>query len=129
MLARVEASASSRVGEFTWVHLRRDLAQQREIRLVTGESVGSPALITFHPTATDNGHMNANTEATTGHELRDLRRARGLSQQALATRADCSISMVALLESGYRHAGESTVLARIESILGDKVASGASRHG
>lgn len=53
---------------------------------------------------------------TLGGPLRDLRRANGLSQEALARRADCSTKMVALLEGGYLP-GRSAVLVRIASAL------------
>lgn len=59
--------------------------------------------------------------STNGNEgpggIRERRRAVGLSQEALAREADCSLAYVRLLERGYRpHTG--TVLPRIASALG-----------
>lgn len=48
-----------------------------------------------------------------------MRRAAGLSQQQLAARADCSIGMVRLVESGYRPE-PSAVLERIIAVLHDE---------
>ena len=45
-----------------------------------------------------------------------LRRAAGLSQQALAERARCSISLVALFERGYTPKRSAT-LARVLAVL------------
>lgn len=49
-------------------------------------------------------------------QLRDLRRRAGLSQERLAHRADCSLSMVKLLERGYVPE-RSDVLDRIAAVL------------
>lgn len=48
--------------------------------------------------------------------IREQRIALGLSQEALARRADCSTAMVRLLEAGY-HPTASDVLPRLEAIL------------
>lgn len=50
--------------------------------------------------------------------LRRLRRAAGLSQQQVATRAGCSIAAVALYERGYTPE-RSDVLPRIVRVLND----------
>ena len=55
-----------------------------------------------------------------GDGVRDLRRAAGLSQQQLAGLADCSVSMVRLVESGYRPDGRSAVLERIVGALNEE---------
>ncbi len=60
--------------------------------------------------------MSANATAEIGANLRAARRAAGLSQQALAERAVCSVSMVRLVESGYEPDG-SLVLPRIRLAL------------
>jgi transcriptional regulator with XRE-family HTH domain len=49
-------------------------------------------------------------------ELRELRKAVGLSQQALAERAKCSISAVALFERGYAPR-RSPTLDRVLAVL------------
>jgi transcriptional regulator with XRE-family HTH domain len=54
---------------------------------------------------------------TTPGGVREMRRAAGLSQQQLAGRADCSVSMVRLVESGYRPDGPSAVIERIADVL------------
>lgn len=56
--------------------------------------------------------MSANEATHSAGSLRDHRIAAGLSQQALATRADCSVAMVRLLERGYAPEG-SAVLVRV----------------
>jgi transcriptional regulator with XRE-family HTH domain len=63
-------------------------------------------------------HDNANrSKIDQGHpELRRLRDAAGLSQQALAERAECAISTVALLERGYLPK-RSSALARVLAVL------------
>jgi DNA-binding transcriptional regulator YiaG len=48
--------------------------------------------------------------------LRDLRRAKGLSQHELAERAGCSIAIVRLLEGGY-HPQRSEVVPRLVAVL------------
>lgn len=53
--------------------------------------------------------MNAN-------ELRDRRKRAGLSQQALAEIAGCSVSIVRLLESGY-DPPRSAVRDRLDALL------------
>ncbi|WP_372517942.1 helix-turn-helix domain-containing protein [Solirubrobacter phytolaccae] len=70
--------------------------------------------------------MSANDTSTSG--VREQRRAAGLSQQQLATRAGCSVSMVRLVESGYRPEGPSAVLGRIEAALTADGSEGAA-HG
>lgn len=57
-------------------------------------------------------------------DLRSRRLAAGLSQQAMAVAAECSIQMVRQLESGYRPVGESAVLGRIEAVLARHEADG-----
>jgi transcriptional regulator with XRE-family HTH domain len=51
-----------------------------------------------------------------GGDLRQLRRAAGLSQQELAERTHCSIAIVRLLESGYQPK-HSDVLPRLVAVL------------
>jgi len=59
------------------------------------------------------------THATDGSGgFRELRRAAGLSQVDLAVRAECSVSMLRLIEQGYRPNG-SEVIERISSVLGE----------
>jgi predicted transcriptional regulator len=53
---------------------------------------------------------------TTPAELRDRRRRLGISQQSLAAAAACSISLVRLLERGYRPL-HSPSRDRIERVL------------
>lgn len=61
--------------------------------------------------------MNADVrDSITTPELRELRKAAGLSQQALAERAKCSISTVALFERGYSPR-RSVTLARLLAVL------------
>ena len=48
--------------------------------------------------------------------LKDRRRTLSLSRQTVATRAWCSVGMVAALEQGYRP-NSSTVLPRVEAVL------------
>lgn len=55
-------------------------------------------------------------------EIGELRRAAGLSQQALAERAKCSISTVALFERGYTPKRSAT-LDRVLAILSTEDAS------
>jgi transcriptional regulator with XRE-family HTH domain len=59
--------------------------------------------------------VNANANSEVGG-LRKLRLTAGLTQQQLAQRAQCSIAIVRLLESGYRP-GRSGVLPRLVAIL------------
>lgn len=60
--------------------------------------------------------MSANATSDTGVHLRADRLAAGLSQQQLAMQADCSISMLRLLEGGYVPAS-SEVLDRLRAAL------------
>jgi transcriptional regulator with XRE-family HTH domain len=63
--------------------------------------------------------MNANaSREPSGTSLKDRRADSGLSQQALAERAGCSIGMVRLLEQGLQPS-QSEVLARIETVLAE----------
>lgn len=50
-------------------------------------------------------------------DLRSRRDACGLTRQAVAHEAGCSLSMLQMLESGYRPSGESAVLDRVEAVL------------
>jgi transcriptional regulator with XRE-family HTH domain len=59
--------------------------------------------------------MSVNADAS----IRQVRRAAGISQEALAQCAGCSLSMVRLLESGYRP-DASNVLDRVLSVLAQK---------
>ena len=59
--------------------------------------------------------MNANGSLEPG-AIRSARRATGLSQEALARRADCSTGYVRLLESGYQPS-YGDVLDRISAAL------------
>jgi transcriptional regulator with XRE-family HTH domain len=57
------------------------------------------------------------TKANAGNSgLGEQRRAVGISQQELARRAGCSISIVGLLERGYRPS-QSDVLERVLAVL------------
>jgi transcriptional regulator with XRE-family HTH domain len=49
-------------------------------------------------------------------DLREMRRAKGISQQKLAQEASCSVAMVALFERGYRPAS-SAIFARVVATL------------
>lgn len=60
--------------------------------------------------------MSANATPPVGAFLREQRREAGLSQQALAAQAGCSIAMVRLLESGYLPSSGS-VIERITAAL------------
>jgi DNA-binding transcriptional regulator YiaG len=60
--------------------------------------------------------MSVNGSAES-RRIREMRRTAGLSQQRIAELADCSVSMVRLLESGWRPESHSAVLDRIYSIL------------
>lgn len=51
--------------------------------------------------------------------LREARLAAGLSQEALAAKAQCSISYVRMLENGYRPGPGSPTMARIVKALED----------
>jgi transcriptional regulator with XRE-family HTH domain len=68
--------------------------------------------------------MGANASGTP-IDLKRLREARGLSQQQLAAAADCSLSMVRMLEAGYRPQ-PSTVLDRVLEVLDIDQTSGRS---
>ncbi len=60
--------------------------------------------------------INVNGNQESGENLRVARREAGLSQQALAERAHCSLSMVRLFERGYEpESGE--VLDRVLAVL------------
>ena len=54
---------------------------------------------------------------TIGYQLRRLRRLRGLTQEALADRADVSRDLVAKLEQGRRHTARITSLASLARAL------------
>jgi transcriptional regulator with XRE-family HTH domain len=54
---------------------------------------------------------------TIGYQLRRLRRLRGLTQEALADRADVSRDLVAKLEQGRRHTARITSLASLACAL------------
>jgi transcriptional regulator with XRE-family HTH domain len=56
------------------------------------------------------------SDRTRTPELHELRKAAGLSQQALAERAKCSISTVALFERGYAPRRSAT-LKRVLAVL------------
>lgn len=56
--------------------------------------------------------------------FRARRRTLGLSQQRLAELAHCSVSMVRLLEAGYRPSHDSAVLSRIATVLETSEAPG-----
>ena len=69
--------------------------------------------------------MSAKDKAPTGF-LGPSRRAAGLSQQQVAALAGCSISMVRLLEAGYRpKSGE--VMERIATVLAERTDPQRSR--
>jgi transcriptional regulator with XRE-family HTH domain len=70
--------------------------------------------------------MTANATAPVGG-LRAERRAAGLSQERLAQLAGCSVSMVRLLESGYRPES-SHVLDRIAAALSPNNSGSPGRH-
>lgn len=63
--------------------------------------------------------VNINDRTAT-QQLGELRRAAGLSQQALAERAKCSISAVALFERGYVPRSSAT-LERVLAVLAAEV--------
>jgi transcriptional regulator with XRE-family HTH domain len=60
--------------------------------------------------------MSTNATDATGSNLRERRRAAGLTQQRLAELARCSIHSVRLFETGYSPAS-SAVLGRLVRIL------------
>lgn len=60
--------------------------------------------------------MTTTTTTITGAELRQRRKAAGLTQAELARRADCSLSIVGQFEAGAIPK-RSTVLARVLSAL------------
>ena len=60
--------------------------------------------------------MERNQSSDLGRLLAEARHAAGLSQQALASRAGCSIGYVAVLEKGYVPA-QSNVLPRLLAAL------------
>jgi transcriptional regulator with XRE-family HTH domain len=62
--------------------------------------------------------MSTNAIESVG-DIRGARLAAGLSQQKLAGSADCSISMVRLVEAGYRPE-PSAAIERIVSVLNDE---------
>lgn len=70
--------------------------------------------------------MSINATAGTS-AIRDRRRARGISQQRLAELADCSLSMVRVLEAGYEPE-TSRVLERISAVLHDEAPAGNGRQ-
>lgn len=59
---------------------------------------------------------------TIGYQLRRMRRLRGLTQEALADRADVSRDLVAKLEQGRRHTARITSLASLARAL-DRVSA------
>ena len=59
----------------------------------------------------------------TNSALRERREQLGLTRQQIAAAAGCSLSMVALLESGFTPA-RSAVRERIEKALGDAEGDG-----
>lgn len=61
--------------------------------------------------------LTVNQGADPTPALRVLRKAAGHTQESLARAAACSLSLIKLLEGGYRPAS-STVLPRIASVLG-----------
>ncbi len=65
-------------------------------------------------------HANQSNHSDIVANLRDHRKAAGLSQQRLAELARCSISMVRLLEADYQPASLSAVLTRIGEVLGEE---------
>lgn len=69
--------------------------------------------------------MGANAISSSGGSLREHRVAAGLSQQTLAEMVRCSISMIRLLESGYRPE-HSEVFTRIAAVLYGDLADAVS---
>lgn len=64
--------------------------------------------------------MAVDVNSPIGGTLRNLRHDAGISQQRLAQLADCSLSMVKLLERGYEPDAKSEVLARVVAALKDE---------
>jgi transcriptional regulator with XRE-family HTH domain len=60
---------------------------------------------------------NANDTPQIGRDLRQARRAAGLTQQQVAMLAACSMSYVRLLEGGFMPAHASDVLPRVMTVL------------
>ena len=65
--------------------------------------------------------MTASTLPAPAVDIRELRQARGLSQERVARLAGCSTSMVRQLERGYVPVG-SAVLPRVIDALNDESA-------
>lgn len=63
------------------------------------------------------------TTVLDGHELRRLRRARGMSQEALASRAGISLTAVVRLEHRPDAACRCRTLARLAKALGEDPAA------
>lgn len=63
------------------------------------------------------------TTALDGLKLRQLRHQHGLSQEALADRADVSLTTVARLERHHRSPCRTYTLARLAAALGEPAAS------
>lgn len=62
-----------------------------------------------------------NANHLSGPTIRNCRRAAGLSQQALAQKAECSIGYVRVLERGYLPGKRSPTLSRIiRTLEGDR---------
>lgn len=60
--------------------------------------------------------------------IRERRTALGISQQRLAERSKCSLSMIRVLESGYEPK-HSEVRRRVIAVLNDSEATGAQSDG
>jgi predicted transcriptional regulator len=72
-----------------------------------------------------NTATNVSTEAPED-DLRARRRRAGLSQQALAAAAECSLSFIRLVESGYRPETSPTC-ERVEAVLDELELSGRAQ--
>ncbi len=63
--------------------------------------------------------MKRNQSSDLGRLLAEARHAAGLSQQALASRACCSVGYVAVLEKGYAPARSNVLPRLLAALAGD----------
>src|SRR3954447_18780743 len=74
-------------------------------------------------------HESREVGETIGYQLRRLRRLRGLTQEALADRANVSRDLVAKLEQGRRHTARITSLASLARALDVELSALVARAG
>ena len=95
--------------------MRRQLHARREPRaLVRVHPAGTSFRVPLgfaEPGCTRHGEELGDVLRELGHRLHELRRARGLTQEALAEALDLSVAYVSLIERGGRNPPYTTVVA------------------